>query len=466
MTDLIKVVAVALMAGLAGCVEVSDIQIAAPDSADESAASGLSEAAAPQAGMSAERLDRITAMSQRFVDEGKLAGVVTLLARDGKIVHFEAVGQRGADDDRPMTKDALFRIYSMSKPITAVAAMMLYEEGKFALSDPVEKFVPELADLDILVDGELVPAERTMNMRHLLTHTSGLSYGFNPRGNPVDAKYGEVQPFGAKDLDAFAERLGTLPLMFEPGERWHYSVAVDVTGLVVQRLSGMSFDVFLKQRLFDPLGMEDTFFNVPADKLDRLLPNHRWDREEQRLAQIEGAYEETELFSGGGGLVSSTMDYLRFAEMVRRGGELDGVRILSPKTVEFMTANHLPATLTGSGAGENPNALEAFRGFGFGLGFGINTDPIGAGVLGSVGEYNWGGAAGTVFWVDPVEELVVVGMIQLMGSPWRLREELRVLANQAITELQADRYPNGHATGMLSAFRLSTGPTNAAVLAD
>lgn len=431
------VLAAVLLSGLTGCVEVSDIQVTAPEAVEPQAATGLVEAPAADAGMSDERLDRIAATTRRYVDEGKLAGVVTLVARDGRIVHFEAVGQRGADDDRPMTKDALFRIYSMSKPITAVAAMMLYEEGKFALSDPVEKFVPELAGLDVLVDGELVPAERTMTMRHLLTHTTGLSYGFNPRGNPVDAKYGEVQPFAGKDLDEFAERLGTLPLMFEPGERWHYSVAVDVTGLVVQRLSGLSFDAFLKERLFDPLGMDDTFFNVPAEKLDRLLPNHRWNGEEEKLVQIEAPYEETQLFSGGGGLVSSTMDYLRFSEMVRRGGELDGVRILSPKTVEFMTANHLPSTVTGGGSGENPLLGAETRGFGFGLGFGVNTNPVGTGVLGSLGEYSWGGAAGTVFWVDPVEEMVVVGMIQLMGSPWPLRQELRVLANQAITELHS-----------------------------
>ena len=434
MKKCIGVLGALLLGGLTGCVEVSDIQVTAPEAVEAPAQTGLVDASAADAGMSAERLGRITATTQRYVDEGKLAGVVTLVARDGKIVHFEAVGQRGADDDRPMTQDALFRIYSMSKPITAVAAMMLYEEGKFALSDPVEKFVPELADLDILVDGELVPAERTMTMRHLLTHTTGLSYGFNPGGNPVDAKYRDVQPLAGKDLDEFAERLGTLPLMFEPGERWHYSVAVDVTGLVVQRLSGLSFDVFLKERLFDPLGMEDTFFNVPADKLDRLLPNHAWNREEERLVQFDAPYEETQMFSGGGGLVSSTMDYLRFSEMVRRGGELDGVRILSPKTVEFMTANHLPSTVTGAGSGESPLSGAETRGFGFGLGFGVNTNPVGSGIIGSLGEYSWGGAAGTVFWVDPVEEMVVVGMIQLMGSPWPLRQELRVLANQAITE--------------------------------
>ena len=398
----------------------------------------LAVADAQEAGMSAERLDRITAVTQRYVDEKKLAGVITLVARQGKIVHFEAVGQRGVDDDRPLTKDALFRIFSMTKPITGVAAMMLYEEGKFQLSDPVAKFVPELADLNVLVEGELVPAENTMTMLHLLTHTGGLSYGFNPGGDPVDKKYAEAEIWASQDLDDFAQRIGALPLAFEPGERWHYSVAVDITGLVVQRLSGQPFDVFLKERMFDPLGMTDTFFNVPADKMERFLPNHVWDPEQKKLVQQQEetfvAYTDQTLFSGGGGLVSSTMDYLRFCEMVRRGGELNGVRLLSPKTVDFMTANHLGAAITGGGSGEQPFGSEA-RGFGFGLGWGVVTDPVAARVLGSAGEYNWGGAAGTVFWIDPVEDIVVIGMIQLMGSPWPLRQELKVAAYQAITEL-------------------------------
>ena len=401
-------------------------------------------AAAPaEAGMSAERLDRITAMSQRYVDAGQLAGVVTLVARDGKIVHFEAVGQRGVDDPTPLAKDDLFRIYSMSKPITAVAAMMLYEEGKFHLSDAVSEHVPELAGLEVLVDGERVPAEREMTMRQLLTHTTGLSYGFNPN-DPVDQLYREVQPLAGANLDEFAERLGQLPLAFQPGARWHYSVAVDVTGLVVERLSGQSFDVFLEERMFGPLGMEDTFFNVPDEKLGRFLPNHRWARDEGegggspnggKLVDLgEGArtsYQNTQMFSGGGGLVSTAMDYLRFCEMVRRGGELDGVRLLSPRTVEFMVANHLPATITGGGTGEQPGAGAASA-FGFGLGWGVNVDPVAAGVPSSLGDYSWGGAAGTVFWIDPVQDMVVIGMIQLMGSPWPLRPDLQVLANQAI----------------------------------
>ena len=399
-------------------------------------------AAPAEAGMSAERLGRITAMSQRYVDAGQLAGVVTLVARDGKIVHFEAVGQRGVDDATPLEKDDLFRIYSMSKPITAVAAMMLYEEGKFHLSDAVSEYVPELAGLEVLVDGERVPVEQEMTMRQLLTHTTGLSYGFNPN-DPVDQLYREVQPLAGANLDEFAERLGQLPLAFQPGARWHYSVAVDVTGLVVERLSGQSFDVFLKERIFDPLGMDDTFFNVPDEKMDRFLPNHGWQAADEgeaspgggKLVDLgEGArasYQNTQMFSGGGGLVSTAMDYLRFCEMVRRGGELDGARLLSPRTVDFMVANHLPATITGAGTGEQPGAAAA-RAFGFGLGWGVNTDPVAAGVPSSLGDYSWGGAAGTVFWIDPVQDMVVIGMIQLMGSPWPLRPDLQVLANQAI----------------------------------
>ena len=404
-------------------------------------AADLSEREPETVGMSAERLDRITALAQRYVDEGKLAGVITLVARDGAIVHYEAVGQRGADDARPMTKDALFRIFSMTKPVTAVAAMMLYEEGRFQLADPVSKFVPELADLTVLgEDGVIRPAESEMNMQQLLSHTTGLSYGFNPN-DAVDRLYGEAELWRAADLDEFAQKVATLPLKFEPGSRWHYSIAVDITGLVVQRISGMSFDAFLRERMFEPLGMEDTFFNVPPEKRDRLLPNHTWDAENDKLVQIEDdgefvSYADETLYSGGGGLVSSTMDYLRFSEMVRRGGELDGVRLLSPKTVAYMTRNHLPGALTAGGQGERPGATLMGAGFGFGLGFGVQTDPVASRVIGSAGEYNWGGAAGTLFWIDPVEEIVTIGMIQLMGSPWPLRAEMKVLTYQALTEMK------------------------------
>ena len=393
-----------------------------------------------RAGMSEDRLDRLAELARGYTESGKLAGVLTMVARDGQVVHVSAVGQRGVEDDRPLPEDALFRIFSMTKPITAVAAMILYEEGKFQLGDPVSKFLPELAELDVLVDGERVPAENVMTMQQLLTHTAGFSYGFNPE-DPVDKLYNESDVLRAKDLDEFIERLAALPLKYEPGTQWHYSVAVDVTGAVIERISGQPFGEFLQERLFDPLDMHDTFFRVPPDKMDRFLPNHGWDAENGKLVAFDDSEfmnytDGTMMQSGGGGLVSTARDYLRFAEMMRAGGELHGVRILSPKTVEFMATDHLPASINAGGEGERPAVNLLNRGGGFGLGFGVIRDPAMTGVIGSAGEYSWGGAAGTIFWIDPVEEMVVVSMIQLMGSPWPLRAELKVLSNAAIVELK------------------------------
>ena len=388
-------------------------------------------------GMSGERLERITAALQESVDEGKLVNVLSMVARKGRIVHVSAVGPRGVNDDRPLTQDSLFRIFSMSKPITSVAAMMLYEEGALQLDDPVAKYLPELKALEVLgKDGKRLPVERTMTMRHLLTHTAGFSYGFDPR-DPVDKLYNEIAPLRAADLDEFVERLATLPLKFEPGARWHYSVATDVVGAVVERISGESFDVFLRDRLFRPLDMDDTFFNVPEDKMSRVLPLHVWDRKESKLIAFDekawGEGGSENMYSGGGGLTSTARDYMRFAEMLRNGGELDGVRILRPETVDLMVMNHLPTTLSSGGQGERPLGKEDKDRDGFGLGFGVVTELDDEDVV-SLGEYSWGGAAGTIFWVDPVEEIVVIGMIQIMGSPWPLRETLTALTYEAITE--------------------------------
>ena len=402
----------------------------------------LPEVKPEREGLSSERLERITDITQQYVDEGKLAGVVTMVARRGRIVHFEAVGNRGADDTRPLTKDALFRIYSMTKPITAAAAMQLYEQGKFHLNDPVSKYLPELKGLKVLgADGELVDSKREMTMQQLLTHTAGFSYGFNPQGDPIDKLYQEANFFDAKDLDDFVTKVSKLPLKFQPGDQWHYSIAVDITGAVVEKISGQPFDEYLQEHIFTPLGMKDTFFSVPDDKLERFLPNHYIDPKTGKLTELPDQnrsgldrYRDVTLFSGGGGLVSTAMDYMRFAEAMRNGGELDGVRILGPKTVNYMATNHLPASISEGGNGEQPTLGGRLSGFGFGLGFGIVTDPAAGGVMGSVGEFNWGGAAGTVFWIDPVEELVVVGMIQLMGSPYPFRSDLKVATYQALTE--------------------------------
>lgn len=390
--------------------------------------------------MSAERLERMTELSERYVAEGKLAGIITMVNRGGRLVHSSVVGQRGSEDDRPLEIDHLFRIYSMTKPITAVAAMQLYEQGKFSLNDPISKFVPELADVKVWSEnGEPTAPRQTITMHHLLTHTAGFSYGFNPT-DPVDKQYREARLFAAKDLTDFANKLAELPLRYEPGERWHYSVAVDVTGLVIERISGMPLDQYLKANIFEPLGMEDTFFEVPQDKLNRFLPNHYWNRAESILMTIGDNQpqalarytNDVTLFSGGGGLVSTAHDYMRFAEMLRNGGTYQGAQIISPKTLKYMTKNHLAESASSVGTGEQVN--RAFAGMGFGLGFGIVVDPVAARTIGSSGAFMWGGAAGTIFWVDPVEDIVVIAMIQLMGSPWPLREELRILTYQALTE--------------------------------
>ncbi len=427
LTNLTRAAAVALvLAGLTTGVLGKDVPSAKPE----------------REGMSSERLERVTALAERYVTGKRVPGMVTMVARNGKVLHFEATGQRGLNDPAPLTKDALFRIYSMSKPITAVALMMLYEEGKFQLSDPVHKYIPELKNLVVYnPEGEPIPAKTAVTMHQLLTHTAGFSYGFNPR-DPVDQQYQAAKIFEAKDLTEFATRVAALPLQFEPGTRWHYSVASDLVGLAVERISGITLDAYFKTRIFEPLGMEDTFFNVPADKRDRFLPNHGWNPETNAMVDVtartdaNGNYVSGTLFSGGGGLVSSTMDYMRFAEMLRNGGSYNGVRLLSPKTIEYMTLNHLPAAIAASGSGESPTlgALGS-RGVGFGLGFSVVTDPAAAGTISSMGEYAWGGAAGTIFWIDPDEEIITIAMIQLMASPWPLRADMKTTTYQAITEL-------------------------------
>jgi len=401
-------------------------------------------------GMSSERLQHVAAMNDRYTGPGKIAGTLTAIVRNGKIVHQSASGKKGADDERGIEMDDLFRIYSMSKPITATAAMQLYEQGKFHLTDPVSKFIPELKNLTVRKNGRVVPVQNQMTMQQLLSHTTGLSYGFDAN-DPVDQAYQKADLWSSKDLDDFIAKVAELPLMFEPGDRWHYSIAVDVTGLVVQRLSGQSFDAYLQEHIFDPLDMKDTFFQVPQDKMDRFLPNHFLNPQDGKAVALDptgigmpgfescGAmcnYEEVTLYSGGGGLVSTLRDYVRFAEAMR-DGELNGVRILSPKTVAYMRANHLPASIAAAGgSGEQPNLndITQLGGFGFGLGFGVVTDTTASGTIGSAGQYYWGGAAGTVFWIDPVENIVVVSMMQLMGGWPSYRPDLRVATYQSLVE--------------------------------
>ena len=397
-----------------------------------------------QEGVSAERLERISEVSKSYLADEKVAGIATMVSRNGKIIYAKAFGERGVDDSKTLKIDDLFRIYSMTKPIVAVAAMQLYEKGMFHLSDPISKFLPELAELSVMdEEGNLTPNEESISMQQLLTHTAGFSYGFS--NSKVDQEYNKAELWTSKDSDDFIKRVAALPLHYKPGERWHYSIAVDLTGVIVERLSGMGLDEYLQTHIFEPLGMVDTFFEVPKKKMSRFLPNHYYDYGEKSLKTVQETkekynamsnYEDVSMFSGGGGLVSTAMDYMLFMEALQNGGILNGNRILGPKTLQYMIRNHLSGSIEQKGgAGENPLDEASNNGFGFGLGFGLVTNSVNNSIIGSEGEYNWGGAAGTVFWIDPVENISVVSMIQLMSSPWKLREDLKVAVYQALDQI-------------------------------
>ena len=390
-------------------------------------------------GFSTERLAKVTEFVEREIAEGNLVGTVTLVARHGQVVHFEAAGRNGLDDERPMETDALFRIFSMTKPITTVAAMMLYEEGAFHLGDPVAKYLPELANMQLSIDGKPVPPQSSMTIEQLMTHTAGLTNGWHIE-HPVERAYRDAALHQSADLNAFINKLATLPLRFEPGTRYHYSVATDVLGALIERLSGQTLEHFFQTRIFDPLEMHDTFFNVPDDKMPRMAGGHLWSAEQQAMEPMPAGLlpplSGVTLFSGGGGLISTARDYWRFCEMLRRGGSLDGVRILGPKTVQAMTMARLAPEVRDNGATEYP-ASHLYPGQSFGLGAGVITDPAQAGVVSSRGEYSWGGIANTKFWIDPEEDLVVVFMTQVLGTPHsdRHRFGLKVATYQALTDL-------------------------------
>jgi len=390
-----------------------------------------------KAGFSSERLHKITEFTQRAVDEGRHAGFVTMVARHGKIVHFEAVGKYGIDNDKPMDKDALFRIFSMTKPVTAVAMMMLYEDDKFQMSDPVSKYLPELADLKLFSDGETTGESYSPTIEQLFTHTAGFTYGFRA-SESVDAMYQGADLVNSSDLDDFIGRLAELPLNFEPGTRYHYSVSYDILGAIVEKISDQTLDVFFRERIFEPLDMHDTFFSVPTDKMHRLAGNHYWDAEQGALVAAPPedlfSYSDATLFSGGGGLVSTAMDYMVFCEMLRRGGSYDGARILGPKTIQYMTINHLAPEVRNNGATDFPES-HLYKGQYFGLGFGVMLEPGLSEVISSAGAYSWGGAAGTKFWIDPEEDLVAILMTQLMWAPRDTRYQMKIATYQALTEL-------------------------------
>tara|TARA_B100000575_G_scaffold90293_1_gene71709 strand:+ start:50 stop:1336 length:1287 start_codon:yes stop_codon:yes gene_type:complete len=398
-------------------------------------------------GISKDRIQMISDLSKRYVDDGMVANITTMVNRNGKIVYFESFGKRGFDDNKEIKNDDLYRIYSMTKPIVSVAIMQLYEKGKFHLNNPVEKFIPELKNLKIAITKDsLVDAKNKITVKHLLTHTSGLSYGWSR--HPADSYYRKAGLFNSKNSDDFINRVSKLPLRFEPGTKYNYSISTDILGILVERISGLSLSDYLNKNVFSPLGMVDTFFEVPRNKAKRFLPNHTYDRSTNEINTIDsGKYEDSKkiegstmrnyydvnMYSGGGGLVSTAYDYMIFAECLRNGGEFNGKRIIGSKTLKYMTKGHLPSSIQGIGRGESPNdpAIAART---FGLGFGIINSPETLGVIGSKGIYSWGGAAGTIFWIDPQEEIVVVSMIQLMQSPWNLRNDLKVATYQSIVD--------------------------------
>lgn len=398
-----------------------------------------------QVGFDPDRLARIDRHFSRFVDDGRLPGWLITVSRAGQLAHVSTYGHRDVEHGLPIELDSLFRIYSMSKPITSVAAMMLYEEGAFQLKDPVSRFIPSFADQRVYVSGpphapNTVPAVEPMRIWHLLTHTAGLTYGFH-HAHPVDAMYRAAGfDFSAVtiDLEESCERWAAMPLLFEPGTEWNYSVATDVLGRVVEVASGQSLDEFLAERIFGPLGMVDTAFcaaEADHDRLAALYVPGREGRATRADAVGDAAKHPPAMLSGGGGLVATAADYHRFTQMLLRGGELDGTRLLGRATVDFMTTNHLPGGVDLEKIARPTFSETSFSGMGFGLGFSVVESPAENKVLSSPGEYAWGGAASTAFWVDPVEEITAQFFTQLLpSSTYSIRAQLKPLVYQALVD--------------------------------
>jgi CubicO group peptidase (beta-lactamase class C family) len=391
-------------------------------------------------GMSSERLKRLDARMQEYIDKKLVAGTVTLVARKGKVVHYSALGQSWIEEKRPMEKDNIFVIMSMTKPIVSTALMMLYEEGKFLLNDPVSKWIPEFENLQAIEEmpdsssgapaTRNVPA-RPITVRHVLTHTSGVTTG--PRGGGA-GRAGAAGTAGAAPRRVLADGVLALtknPLLFQPGTHWNYGSSTDVVALLAERISGMNMDDFLRERIFKPLKMHDTHYNVPESKTSRKAAVYEPVRDKGNTIALSRAPQTnppTSYFGGVAGLSSTAADYFRYAQMMLNGGELDGVRLLSPKTVNLMLTNHI---------GELPVANKG-PGYGFGLGYSILRDPGKASEPLSPGSGGWGGAWGTYFFVDPVEEMTAILMIQMTShAHLTIRTDMTVLATQAIIDAQS-----------------------------
>lgn len=378
-------------------------------------------------GLAPEALAEVDAVMGELVADGKIAGAVVVVARRGQVAYQKTFGVRDLESGAPMTEDTIFRIYSMTKPITSAAALMLVENGRLGLDDPVAEHLPELASLRVHAsEGTTVPP-RQPTVRDLLLHTAGFVYG--AERHPVDSLYRERKVWPSKDLNELVQKLGDLPLAFAPGSRWAYSFSTDLVGLIIERVSGRSLDVFLRERIFEPLDMRDTGFHVPADRLARLAAFYKTGGGElTRIDDPSGFANPPTLRSGGGGLVSTARDYLRFLMMIHQGGELNGRRLLEPESVRLMTTDQLPDSIP-------PMSLleHVFHGYGFGMGFYVRTanekewDPAAR-----LGEYGWGGGASTHFWVSPRDDLIVVTFEQRTPQTYETQRLVKPLVYSAI----------------------------------
>ncbi|PHQ24315.1 serine hydrolase [Marinobacter guineae] len=396
------------------------------------------------AGLALDRLANIQGhLDRRYIQPGRLPGALTLVARRGEIAYVNAQGLMDVERNKPVRRDTVFRIYSMTKPITSIAMMQLYEQGRFLLDDPVHKYIPAWKNQRIYKSGVYpsfltTPATRTMTIRDLLTHMSGLTYGFMNRTN-VDAAYRDLKLDGSRSmtLETLVNQLAELPLEFSPGTAWNYSISTDVLGYLVQLLADKPFDEYLREHIFEPLAMSDTGFQVRDDQLDRFAACYQYQPGDQFKLQDDPQTSpfrhKPQFVSGGGGLVSTIDDYFHFAQALCQGGEFRGRRIIGRKTLEFMRRNHLPDNQDLPGLSVGAFSETPYAGSGFGLGFSVKTDVAKSQINGSVGEYGWGGLASTNFFIDPVEELVVIFMTQLIpSSTYPIRQELRAIVNGAL----------------------------------
>ncbi|MEX1033768.1 MAG: serine hydrolase domain-containing protein [Cellvibrionaceae bacterium] len=392
---------------------------------------------AQDAGFSEQGIAELDAAMEKVVADQDVAGMVWLLVRDGKVATYEARGYAALNRQVPMERDTLFRIYSMTKPVTGVAMMILHEEGRWDFDDPISRHIPEFADLQVISeDGEgVVPLERQPTMRELLNHTAGFGYGL-AGSDPVNTAFRDREVLNSSDLDELIAKVKDIPLLSQPGEQWYYSIAVDIQGYVVQQLSGQPFGEFLQERIFQPLGMNDTAFYVRPEARERFAEVHNWDADHGKLVQRphrsdRPSYLDPErLESGGGGLVSSTGDYARFLQMLVNGGEFQGKRILSSESVDIMRTNSLPEGMNLRGSSTRPGQA----GRGFGVDFAVITDPEAAETPQGQGTYYWAGAAGTWFWIDPTEDMFWVGMIQAQGARRPDAANMRSIAQDLIYE--------------------------------